>query len=504
MTPAAGSAALPAGEIAVRVSAGDLSAESVVAGAFAAIERLDPALHAFLHRRHEAAAAEARSLDARRAAGNPPGPLAGVPVAVKDNICLAGAPATCGSRILEGYEPPYDATVIERLRAAGAIVVGKTNLDEFAMGSSTENSAFGPSRNPWNVERVPGGSSGGSAVAVAAGLTPLALGSDTGGSVRQPAGFCGVYGLKPTWGRVSRYGLVAFASSLDQVGAFARSVSDLEALHSVLAGPDPRDATSAGAPAPDAAARRDGPGVHGLTIAFPESVLGWPGVSADVAAATRAAAAQFERLGARIEPVDFPDLDAGIAAYYLIGTAEASSNLARYDGIRYGARAAAADLHGLYAETRDRGFGAEVKRRIMLGTFALSSGYYDAYYGRAMAARRRLRDRFRALFGRADILLLPTSPTTAFRFGDRTADPLQMYLADVFTVFANLTGGPALSMPAGFGADGLPIGVQLAAGEWREDRLFAAARAFEGSTDHAGRRPPICATAPAGGRGGAA
>jgi aspartyl-tRNA(Asn)/glutamyl-tRNA(Gln) amidotransferase subunit A len=486
MSGAANGAPMTAVDIAAAVNAGRMTALEATEAALGRIEAEDPAVEAFLHVAAEAARARARAVDARRGANEAPGPLAGVPVGIKDNLCVAGMPCTCASKILDGYVPPYDATVVQRLNAAGAVVVGKTNLDEFAMGSSTENSAYRKTRNPWDLARVPGGSSGGSAAAVAARLVPLSLGSDTGGSVRQPAALTGVYALKPTYGRVSRYGLVAFASSLDQVGPFATTVADLAAIYHVIAGPDPCDSTSL--PTPPAPFDLEA-GVKGRVIAFPESVLNRPGLSPEVAAATRAAAATFEKLGARIETVDFPDLDAGIAAYYLVCTAEASSNLARYDGVRYGPRSAAKELGELYARTRHDGFGPEVKRRIMLGTFALSSGYYDAYYGRAMRACRTLKTRFQALFAKADLVLIPTTPTPAFRLGEKTEDPLEMYLADIFTVFANLIGAPALTMPGGFSSGGLPLGVQLVADDGHEDRLFTAARAFESVTDFHARRP---------------
>jgi len=476
--------------IAAGVKHGDFTAEEVAKSTIQRIEAIEPTIDAFLHLLPERAISAARTLDAARARGETLGAMAGVPVGLKDNMCLAGAPCSCASKILDGYLAPYDATVVERLAGAGSIFPGKANLDEFAMGSSTENSGYKTTKNPWDPTCVPGGSSGGSAAAVASRMVPVSLGSDTGGSIRQPAALCGVYGLKPTYGRVSRYGLVAFASSLDQIGPFATTIDDLALIYNTIAGHDPRDSTShAEAPgAFDPAA-----GVKGKVIAFPESVLDRPGLSKEVAAATRASAAEFEKLGARIEPIDFPDLDAGIAAYYLVCTAEASSNLARYDGVRYGPRVPSKDLSHLYAATREAGFGPEVKRRIMLGTFALSSGYYDAFYGRAMRARQSLKRRFAGVFAKADLILIPTSPTPAFRFGEKTEDPLEMYLADIFTVFSNLIGGPALSIPGGFTASGLPIGLQLVADDWREDLLFQAARAHEGATEHHRRLPGLSA-----------
>jgi aspartyl-tRNA(Asn)/glutamyl-tRNA(Gln) amidotransferase subunit A len=478
--------------IAAGVASGDFTAVEVAEAAIRHIESVEPKIDAFLHLIPEKALEAARAVDAARARGESLGAMPGVPVALKDNMCLAGVPCTCASKILDGYVPSYDATVAVRLAKAGAFFPGKANLDEFAMGSSTENSAYKPTRNPWDVACVPGGSSGGSAAAVASRMVPIALGSDTGGSIRQPAALCGVYGLKPTYGRVSRYGLVAFASSLDQIGPFAAMAADLKMGYDAIAGHDPCDSTSV-----DPGSKKDDPagGLAGKVIAFPEAVLSRPGLSPEVAEATRRAAAAFEKLGARIEPVDFPDLDAGIAAYYLVCTAEASSNLARYDGVRYGPRAAAKDLGELYSATREAGFGAEVKRRIMLGTFALSSGYYDAFYGRAMRARRSLKRRFARVFEKADLILVPTSPTPAFRFGEKTSDPLEMYLADIFTVVANLIGAPALSFPGGFASNGLPIGLQLMADDWREDLLFRAAYAHEAATDHHAKRPPVCAGA---------
>ncbi len=463
-------------ETARRVAAREISAVEAVEASLEKIAEADDGIRAFLSVHSDRARASARRVDDALAGGGTAGPLAGVPVALKDNICVKDAECTCASKILKGYRPPYDAAVVERLEAAGAVIVGKTNLDEFAMGSSTENSAFQTTRNPHDTTRVAGGSSGGSAAAVAAGMVAGSLGSDTGGSVRQPGAFCGVVAMKPTYGRVSRYGLVAFASSLDQIGPFGRSVEDVTRLYEVIAGPDPRDSTShPEAPAP---VNLEAP-LHGTVIAFPEEVLSRPGIAPEVARVTREAAARFEKLGARIETVDFPDLDAAIAAYYLVCTAEASSNLARYDGVRYGAREPARDLAGLYAKTRDHGFGTEVKRRIMLGTFALSSGYYDAYYGRAMKARAALKRRFREIFRKASLLLIPTTPTEAFKVGEKADDPLAMYLADVFTVFANLIGAPAISVPAGKTPAGLPLGIQLIADDFNEPALLAAAHRFE-------------------------
>jgi aspartyl-tRNA(Asn)/glutamyl-tRNA(Gln) amidotransferase subunit A len=467
-----------AAALARQVRAGARSAAALTDDALTRIRERDGDLHAFLHVGEEPARRAAREVDAGIAAGTDPGPLAGVPVAVKDNLCTRDMPTTAGSRILSGYRPPYDATVVARLRAAGAVAVGKTNLDEFSMGSSCENSAYGPTRNPWDRERVPGGSSGGSAAAVAAGLVELALGSDTGGSVRQPAAFCGVYGLKPTYGRVSRYGLIAYASSLDQVGAFARDVESLVLLYEAVSGDDARDATTVSPP--EAAGNGDG-GAAGLRVGIAAGLLSGEGVQTAVADAVTAAAGRLAAAGAALTEIALPEPSVAISAYYLLATAEASSNLARYDGVRYGLRVRGEDLEDMYRRTRGEGLGAEVKRRIMLGTYALSAGYYDAYYLKAQKTRVLIRDRFRDLFREVDCVLLPTAPTTAFRLGEKTTDPLAMYLADIFTVYANLTGLPALSVPVGTDGAGLPVGVQLVAAPFREDILFAAARDLAGA-----------------------
>jgi len=400
---------------------------------------------------------------------------------VKDNLCTTDYPTTCGSRILAGWHAPYDATVIRRLRVAGAVLVGKSNMDEFAMGSSTEFSCYGPTRNPYDLSRVPGGSSGGSAAAVAYGLVPVALGSDTGGSVRQPAAFCGVYGLKPTYGRLSRYGLVAFGSSLDQVGLFARHAGDLAALYAALAGPDPFDATMRPGPAPDVSAW-DG-GVRGLRVGWPANL--WArGVDAAIVDALERAAASLERAGATRVPFDFLPGEYGVAAYYLVATAEASSNLARFDGVRYGHRSTdSGDVRALHTHSRSEGFGPEVQRRILLGTYVLSSGYYDAYYLKAQRARTRIRREYAAAFARCDVLLLPVAPTLPFRLGEKTDDPLAMYLSDVFTIGANLAGIPGLSVPMGLSPEGLPVAAQLLAPEDGEPRLLRAARALETGGD---------------------
>jgi aspartyl-tRNA(Asn)/glutamyl-tRNA(Gln) amidotransferase subunit A len=430
----------------------------------------------------EDALARAAKVDARLAAGEAPGALAGVPIAVKDNLCVRGMRTTAASKILATYVPPYDATVIERLEAAGAVIVGKTNCDEFAMGSSNENSAFGPVRNPWALSRTPGGSSGGSAAAVAAAQVPLALGSDTGGSIRQPASFCGVVGLKPTYGRVSRYGLLAFASSLDQIGPFARTVDDAALALGVMAGPDRADATSSREAVPDLAAALTGD-VTGLRVGVPRTFV-TEGVDEGVKAAFDAALAVLEHAGARIVDVELPHAPYGVPAYYLVCTAEASSNLARYDGVKYGYRSKAADqgLQAMYTHSRSEGFGAEVKRRIMLGTYVLSAGYYDAFYLKAQQLRTLLRRDYERAFEAADVIAMPTSPIPPFGLGEKTDDPLQMYLADIFTVSANLAGVPAISVPAGFverGGETLPIGFQLAGRPFDEPTLLRAADAYE-------------------------
>jgi len=477
-----------AAEIRRRVAAREVSCEDVVRGHLDRIAAREPGIDAFLLVAADRALGRARRLDAALAAGEPVPPLAGVPLAVKDVLHVEGLPTTCGSRALEGYRPPFAATAVARLEASGAIVVGKTNMDEFAMGSSTENSAWKPTRNPWDRGRVPGGSSGGSAAAVAARMVPVALGTDTGGSIRQPAAFCGVVGLKPTWGRVSRYGLVAFASSLDQVGPLALTVEDAALLSSVLFGRDPRDATSASEPVPDLAEAVAG-GARGLRIGVPWRFLA-EGVEPETMARFRESVAALESAGATVVEVSLPHLPHAIATYYLVATAEASSNLARYDGVRYGRRAPGThDLKGLYGETRDLGFGAEVKRRIILGTFALSSGYYDAYYLRAQKVRTLIRRDFECAFGACDVIATPTTPTAAFRLGEKTGDPLQMYLADIFTVPANLAGLPGLSLPCGL-AGGLPVGLQLLGRPFDEATLLRAGAAYQRTTRHHELSPP--------------
>jgi aspartyl-tRNA(Asn)/glutamyl-tRNA(Gln) amidotransferase subunit A len=474
MTPPRGTAL----DIAAAVRAGERPAADVVDEHLAAIAARETEIHAFNLVLAEEARHAAVAIDRRVAAGEDPGPLAGVPVALKDNICTEGIPTTCSSRILDGWRPPYDATVVERLADAGAIVIGKTNLDEFAMGSSTENSAFGPTRNPHDTGRVPGGSSGGSAAAVAAGFAGLGLGSDTGGSIRQPAALCGVVGMKPTYGRVSRYGLVAFASSLDQIGPLSRTVADAAALYQAIAGHDPRDATSIPEPVPDVSAGL-AEGVAGMRVGVVTELCEAEGIQPDVMARVREAIDALEGAGAKVEEVSVPAVIYGLTAYYLINPAEASSNLARYDGVRYGLRVDAPTTGEMYDRTRTAGFGAEVERRIMLGTYALSAGYYDAFYGKAQRVRTLIIRDLDAAYERFDVLVGPTAPSTAFPFGAKTADPLTMYLNDVCTIPSNLSGHPAVSIPFGTGDDGLPVGVQVMAPALGEAAMFRAAAAVE-------------------------
>jgi len=463
-------------DIARAVRSGERSARSVVDESLAAISARDGEVHAFLLVTADDARAAADALDATVAKGLDPGPLAGVPVALKDNLCTRGTPTTCASRILEGWRPPYDATVVTRLRRAGAVVVGKTNLDEFAMGSSTENSCAGPTRHPADPSRVPGGSSGGSAAAVAAGFAPLALGSDTGGSVRQPAALCGTVGVKPTYGAVSRYGLIAFASSLDQIGPFAASVEDAALLLEVIAGHDPLDSTSISQPAPQVVASLE-LGVGGLRVGICDELV--EGTAPDVAGRVQEAADALSDAGAHVTRVSIPEMRYGLSAYYLIAPAEASSNLARYDGVRYGLRVPAPDVAAMNVATRTAGFGAEVKRRIMLGTYALSAGYYDAYYGKAQRVRTLLIEAFSRTYEQVDVLIGATAPTTAFPIGERVDDPMAMYMSDVCTIPSNLAGHPAMSVPFGTGDDGLPVGVQVLAPALEEPRMFQVAAAIE-------------------------
>jgi aspartyl-tRNA(Asn)/glutamyl-tRNA(Gln) amidotransferase subunit A len=475
---------------------GATSSVELTRACLARIEATDERINAWLHVDAEGALAQAAAVDARRARGERLGPLAGVPVGLKDIFLTRDLPTTCGSRILEGYRPPYDATVVARLRAAGAVLLGKQNMDAFAMGSSNENSAFGAVHNPWDVDRTPGGSSGGSAAAVAAGHCFGALGTDTGGSIRQPASFCGVVGLKPTYGRVSRFGVIAFASSLDQPGPLARTVRDAAALFEACAGPDPHDATSVDVPLPVGleAMPRDAD-LAGVRLGVPAEYFG-EGLAPGVAAATQAALDRLRALGADLVEVHLPHARYGVAAYYLVATAEASSNLARFDGVRYGLRRPGADLAAMYGATRDAGFGLEVKRRIMLGTYALSAGYYDAYYRKASQARTLVRRDFDAALDTVDAIVTPVSPTTAFRLGERVDDPLAMYLADVFTIGCNLAGLPGLSVPCGFDEDHLPVGLQLIGRAFDEATLLRIAASYEDATGWCAERPALCEEAP--------
>jgi aspartyl-tRNA(Asn)/glutamyl-tRNA(Gln) amidotransferase subunit A len=471
-------------ETAARVLRGEATAEATIEAALTRIAALDGAIHAFLHVARDEAIAQARAIDAKRARGETPGILAGVPIAIKDAICTRGIPSTAGSKILAHYVPPYDATVIERLRAADAIVVGKTNMDEFAMGSSTENSAFGATKNPWDVTRAPGGSSGGSAAAVAAHMTPCALGSDTGGSIRQPAALTGTVGIKPTYGRVSRYGLIAFACSLDHIGAIATDVRGAARVLSVIAGHDARDSTSLDVPA-GGLEEACGRSVKGLRLGVPDEYFA-DGLDSEVAASVRAAIGELEGEGCVVRRVRLPHTRFAVATYYVLATAEASSNLARFDGVRYGLRVdgppdttTRPDLRAMYGATRDAGFGAEVKRRILLGTFVLSAGYYDAYYLKAQRLRTLVQRDFESAFREVDLVCSPTSPTAAFRLGDRTDDPLAMYLGDVYTLPASLAGIPAMSVPCAPTKAGLPVGLQLMGPPLGEATMLAVAAAWE-------------------------
>jgi aspartyl-tRNA(Asn)/glutamyl-tRNA(Gln) amidotransferase subunit A len=467
---------------------GDLTPTAIAEDYLARIGALDGKVGAYLTVVREQALAAARESEGRWRAGSPRGPLDGAPIALKDVMCTAGVRTTAGSKMLERFVPPYDATTVERLRAAGAVVLGKTNLDEFAMGSSTEHSAFHPTRNPWDLARVPGGSSGGSAAAVAGGLAAGAYGSDTGGSIRQPAAFCGVVGLKPTYGRVSRYGLIALASSLDQIGPFAQDVTDAALLLRAVAGHDRRDSTSIEAPVPDYVAEL-AKGVEGLTLGLPDEYFP-DGIDPEVERAVRQAIDALKRLGARIERVSLPTTRHALAAYYVILPAEASSNLARYDGVKYGLRVAGRDLIEMESRTRSAGFGAEVKRRIMLGTYALSAGYYDAYYGKAQSVRTLVRREFDAAFAEVDLIVAPTTPNVAFKHGEKE-DPLSMYLNDAFTIPGNLAGIVGVSVPCGFSAAGLPIGLQVLGRPLDEARVLRAAYAYEQATTWRSRRPEL-------------
>ncbi len=470
------------------VRSGTLSASDACRVALDRIESVDGSLNAFNTVSAERALARAADIDRRRSEFAS-APLAGVPVALKDNICTRGIRTTASSRILETFVPPYDATVVDRLNVAGAVVVGKTNCDEFAMGSSNENSAFGPVKNPWALDRIPGGSSGGSAVAVAAGMTPLSFGSETGGSIRQPAAMCGIVGLKPTYGRVSRYGLLAFGSSLDQIGPFGHTARDCAIALGVIAGLDKADATSASREVDDYEAALTGD-VRGLRVGVPSRMLS-SGVDPDISRALATSLDVLRARGATVVDIELPHAKYAISVYYMVATAEASSNLARYDGVRYGLRIASDDLGAMYAKSRAKGFGAEVKRRIMLGTYVLSAGYYDAYYLKAQQVRTLILRDYDEAFQSVDVVAMPTSPIPPFKIGEKTEDPLAMYLADVFTVSANLAGLPAISVPCGFTASRLPIGLQLTGRRFDESTLLRIADAYERDTEWWKQQPPI-------------
>jgi aspartyl-tRNA(Asn)/glutamyl-tRNA(Gln) amidotransferase subunit A len=478
-------------ELQQKFTAGEISAVDIARAYSLRINQIEPKVKAYVMQCKDSASAHAETLDRQLKGWRKTLPMMGMPLAVKDNICTQGVRTTCGSRMLENFIPPYDATVVAKLREQGYMLLGKTNLDEFAMGSSTENSAFGPSRNPWNVQTVPGGSSGGSAAAVAADACVAALGSDTGGSIRQPAAFCGVVGLKPTYGRVSRYGLVAFASSLDQIGPITKDVTDAAILLQVIAGHDPRDSTSADVPVPDYLKSLRKKDVKKLRLGVPREYFA-EGLNEDVERAVQAGIEELKNLGAEVKDIKLPTTDAAVAAYYVIATAEAGSNLARYDGVKYGLRAKdAKDLIDMYMKTREEGFGSEVKRRIMLGTYVLSAGYYDAYYGKAQAVRTLIKQDFDAAFEEVDFIVTPVTPTPAFKFGEKSNDPLQMYLSDVFTISANLAGLPAIAVPCGFSRDGLPIGMQVIGRPFDEATVLRAAYAYEQATQWHLKQPVV-------------
>ena len=477
-------------ELLTLLDRGEITSEHITRQYLQAIRERDPKVRAFLHVDETSALEQARAVDARRERRAPLGALAGVPVAIKDVLCTAGQRTTCGSKILQNFVPPYDAHVITRLKQADAVLLGKTNMDEFAMGSSTENSAYQITRNPWDLDRIPGGSSGGSAAAVAAGEAPLALGSDTGGSVRQPASLCGVAGLKPTYGRVSRFGLVAYASSLDQIGPFARTVTDVALLLETIAGHDARDSTSVDKPVPAYRLSIEQP-VHPLTVGVAREYFG-EGLDAEVEQSIRAALRVYEQTGAVVKEISLPTSPFAVAAYYVVATAEASSNLARYDGVHYGYRAPSFEnLIDMYCRTRGEAFGQEVKRRIMLGTYVLSSGYKDAYYLKALKVRRLIKEDFDKAFTECDVIMGPTSPTAAFKIGERATDPLAMYLSDIYTISCNLAGLPGISIPCGFTKSGLPIGLQIQAPPFEEEKMLRVARMYERETDWHRKRPEL-------------
>ena len=488
---------LSLGEMLTALYAGDLSSREATLAFLDRIERLDPVIHAFLTINPDQALLQADEADKliqnlRREPGQDLPALTGVPIAVKDVLCVKDLRCTCGSLILENFTPPYNATAVERLREAGVVILGKTNTDEFAMGSSTENSAYGPTHNPWNFDHVPGGSSGGSAAAVAARFAPLALGTDTGGSVRQPASFCGVTGIKPTYGRVSRYGLVAYGSSLDVVGAIGRSAAEIVPLFKVMAGVDPLDATTIDLPIPEIELSSIDPRavLRGLRIGVPEEYF-IEGIQPEVEDCVRRAIDEFETLGAQIKTVSLPYTEQALPAYYIIAPAEASANLARFDGIRYGPRVPADEMWDIFRHTRGDKFGPEVKRRIMLGTYALSAGYYEAYYGQAQRVRTLIKQDFVAAFQKVDVIAAPVAPTSAFRIGEHGDDPLSMYLEDIFTLPANLAGVPGIAFPVGFDDRGLPIGMQLMGSHFQEELLLRAAHAYQQATDWHTRQPKM-------------
>ena len=479
---------MSATELVARLNRGEVTSVEVTLQSLQAIAGQDANIRAFLSTNADAAIAQAKSIDEKRKAGQPVGKLAGLPIALKDNMCVTGVKTTCASRILENFVPPYDAGVVEKLKAADAVLIGKTNLDEFAMGSSTENSAFQVTRNPWNVEHTVGGSSGGSAAAVAARMVPWSLGSDTGGSIRQPAGFCGVVGMKPTYGRVSRYGLVAYASSLDQIGPFATDVASAALLLEIISGHDGRDSTSVDRPVPEYSQSVEQP-LNGLRVGIAREHF-VEGLDREVEAAIKQSLDVYRSLGAEVVELSLPHSKYAIATYYLIAASEASSNLARFDGVHYGHRAAKFDnLIDMYSASRGEGFGAEVKRRIMLGTYALSAGYYDAYYLKAQKVRTLIKREFESVLATHDVILTPTSPSVAFRLGEKVDDPYAMYLNDLYTIPVNIAGNPALSLPCGF-SQGLPVGMQLIGRPFEESTLLGASHAYEQVTDWNRRMPP--------------
>jgi len=482
-------AALTLDDAGKRLRKREFSSLELTEAVFQRIAASDDKIHAYLTVARDAALEQARQADERLKQDSGTSPLLGIPIAVKDNFLTCGLRTTCASKILGEFIPPYDATTVQKLRAAGAVITGKTNLDEFAMGSSVENSAFFPTRNPWHLERIPGGSSGGSAAAVASDQCIAALGTDTGGSIRQPAAFCGVVGLKPTYGRVSRYGIVAFASSMDQVGPMTKDVRDAALLLEAVAGYDPADSTAVNRAVPRYASRLTD-GVKGLRLGIPKEYF-VAGMQAEVERAVRTAILELEKSGAVIEEISLPHTEYAVAVYYIVATAEASSNLARYDGMRYGHRADAKDLIETYRISRDEGFGAEVKRRIMLGTYALSAGYYDAYYLKAQKVRTLIKRDFDEAFKCCDVIVTPTTPTTAFKLGEKTQDPLQMYLSDIYTISINLAGLPALSLPCGFDSEGMPIGVQIIGKPFDESTIFRVAYNYEQATEWHKKRPRI-------------